>query len=116
MPAITGLPPAPLEALIEAYFAVRPMLRVAHHLPGRIRIAVSPKALGLKPAVDPASVERLLGGLRGIRSVRINRAAGSVVIDYDPAIFSEASWTFLLSGDKDAVARDLQGRLTQDDA
>lgn len=65
---------------------LRDGLSVAHHVPGRIRIRFSLKLMG-----DPRA-HRLLGSsdggraVPGFRGMRLNTAARSVIIEYDPAV------------------------------
>lgn len=66
--------------------ALRSHVRLAHHLPGRLRIQVrqgvaATRALRLHAA---AGEEALLQLLPGVRSIRVNALAGSLVVEYDP--------------------------------
>ncbi len=56
--------------------------RVAHHVPGRLRL----KVLGA-PAQSEffATVKDVIASLQGVDRVRVNVASGSIVIDYSPA-------------------------------
>lgn len=57
-------------------------VRIAHHVPGRMRL----KVLGVPG--DPeffAVVKRIISGLEGVESVRVNARSSSIVIDYSPA-------------------------------
>ncbi len=57
-------------------------VRIAHHVPGRMRL----KVLGV-PA-DPeffATVQKIIAGLDGVESVRVNAPSSSIVICYSPA-------------------------------
>ena len=63
--------------------------RIVHHIPGRVRVQI--------PMMDPAGQDKLqtaLDQMAGIRSVRINRAASSLIISYYPAV--EATLQILL--------------------
>lgn len=64
---------------------LRPHVRVAHHLPGRLRIQVCPgpvAALALRRYTG-AEGEALLQSLPGVRSIRLNALAGSLLLEYD---------------------------------
>lgn len=56
--------------------------RIAHHLPGRMRL----KVLGV-PAEHEffAAVKEVIASLEGVERVRVNAASSSIVIDYSPA-------------------------------
>lgn len=66
--------------------ALRPYLRVAHHLPGRLRVQVRPGLAATRALRRHAGAgeQALLQLLPGARSVRLNALAGSLVLEYDP--------------------------------
>lgn len=88
-------------------------LNVAHHVPGRIRIKFSPQIL-TKPAALSAMREHSELPT-AIRSARVNMAARSVVIEYDPAaIFPEAIEELINGKNKNKkvqIISDLYGKL-----
>lgn len=68
--------------------ALRDCLDVAHHVPGRIRIRFSLALLArpeAKKLMDLSDNGRCVPGFRGMR---LNAAARSVVIEYDPAVIA----------------------------
>ena len=74
------------------------MLRIVHHIPGRVRL----KLLG-GPALAGklADAQRLLRAARavpGIRAVDVNGPARSCVVEYDAKRIPPAAWQDLLSG------------------
>ncbi|MBB4305424.1 hypothetical protein GGD81_004501 [Rhodobium orientis] len=102
--------------LIAAFWQIRPMLKIAHHIPGRIRLSVSLKALTSGPKLSPGTVETLLARLEGIMSVRINRAAGSATVAYDPNTFPPDLWSKIIAGDRPEVDAEIRRRLDLTDA
>lgn len=55
--------------------------RIAHHVPGRIRL----KILGVPAEKDYfAAVREVIARLEGVDSVRVNASSSSIVIDYSP--------------------------------
>lgn len=96
--AISGFPPD-ASSLLE----LRRHLSIAHHLPGRIRLRVSPAIYGCAPGFDAGKSRALLGKLWGIRDVRVNMAAASVLIEYDPKLISLEEWETLVRGDAAAA-------------
>jgi hypothetical protein len=72
--------------------AVRPA-RIVHHVPGRLRI----KVLDARGEADFfAAVQRVIGGLSGVASVRVNPSSSSIVVDYKP---SDSVFHFRLQDD-----------------
>ena len=61
-------------------------VRVVHASPGRVRVKV-PKEAFTDGALGEA--ERALGALRGVREVRRNPRAASVVVSYDPGLVDQ---------------------------
>lgn len=84
-----------------------PFLRVAHHLPGRIRLKVDLAAFeGRIPKT--AGVDQLqmsLRSVRGVRRISLNLLARSCVIEYDSQLIPEAAWGDLLAMHDTAAAR-----------
>lgn len=99
------------DTLLRSFWEIRPLLKVVHHVPGRIRLRLTLKAITKRPDVDAKEVVDLLERLHGIDGIRVNRAAGTVIIEYRPADFDPAFWTFVLSGDRDEVANEIRRRL-----
>ncbi|WP_310601403.1 hypothetical protein [Desulfobulbus sp.] len=69
-----------------ALLALRRQVRVAHHLPGRIRLELHPEdaasmAALLKNGTEGLAAARAL--LPGIRALKFNALAGSAVLEYD---------------------------------
>ncbi|MCW2306958.1 heavy-metal-associated domain-containing protein [Rhodobium gokarnense] len=102
--------------LIAAFWRIRPMLRIAHHIPGRIRLSVSLKALASGPKLSAGTVEALLARLEGITAVRINRAAGSATVTYDPKTFPPDLWSKIVTADRPAIEAEIRRRLDLADA
>jgi hypothetical protein len=81
---------APLKAL-------RHHLAIAHHVRGRVRLRLTPAGvLAVAPDLaarlaDPAALPP------GIRSVRVNVAALSVVIEYAPSLIAPELWGDLIA-------------------
>jgi len=56
--------------------------RIAHHMPGRMRL----KVLGVPAEQDFfAAVKKAIATLQGVESVRVNATSSSIVINYSPA-------------------------------
>jgi hypothetical protein len=88
----------------------RQALSIVHHVAGRIRLRVGPALLSRLAAVNGESVQGLLRSLGGIRGIRVNAAAATVIIEYDPQRLAPGMWETLLEGG-DAEAAALLSRL-----
>lgn len=79
------------------FLGLRRHVTVAHHVPGRIRLKLGLAALASLPDADPAPFLDLLQRLP-VRVARVNKAALSVVVEYDPRVVTAADWRILLNG------------------
>jgi hypothetical protein len=95
---------------LSPFLALRRHLRIAHHIPGRIRLRVGPAVLKEAGRVDAGVLERILDAVQGIEDVRVNAAAGSAVITYVPQVIEPEWWETLVRGE-DEAAIVLLGRL-----
>lgn len=77
-----------------------PCLRIAHHIPGRLRLTLDLDALADLRATLGAADDfvKSLPGVAGIREVRLNAVARSCVIHYDPATIPDDAWPDTLQG------------------
>lgn len=81
------------------FLTLRRHVTIAHHVPGRIRLKLGMAAVTKLPEADPAPFVDLFKRIRGIGLTRINRAALSVVVEYDPNVIAPSTWSRLLEGD-----------------
>ncbi len=88
---------------IAPFLNLRRHVTVAHHVPGRIRLKLSPAALTDLPRADPAPFLDLLRRLP-VRITRLNPAALSVVVEYDPRVVVAADWHNILTGSAGEIA------------
>ncbi|MBI5441199.1 MAG: cation transporter [Deltaproteobacteria bacterium] len=77
------------QKIIETVLGLAPHVEIAHHIPGRIRLRIRGGAAELAGRVD---VERAASFLPGVRSIRLNLLARSIVIEYDPARIAPDLW------------------------
>ena len=91
-------------ALKQAVLEIRRFLSIAHHVTGRVRLRLDPRALDVLPGGSRRVMEFPFELLDGIRGVRVNAAALSVAIEYDPQLISPASWEMLVRGGDDQAA------------
>lgn len=81
-------------------------LRIAHHIPGRIR-------LKLEVDLDPGQLDaiadakrfgRALDNIPGIHSVKLNVLARSCTVEYDTKAIPAGAWADLLNGVRSPAA------------
>jgi hypothetical protein len=90
-----------LDIDLEPFREIRRHLRIAHHIPGRIRIRASAAVVDAAPDVDPSVLDRILDSIEGIEDVRVNKRAGSVVVSYRAGRIRPEWWETLVNGDED---------------
>lgn len=86
-----------LRGLIAAF---APYLRVAHHIPGRIRLKIDLAVLD-EPSIRAVGTDALadaLGVIRGVHAITLNKLARSCTIEYDRVTIPDAAWPDLLAG------------------
>ena len=82
-------------------FAMRRWISIVHHLPGRIRLRINPKAV---TKLEKQSPNKLIGYLKtmpGIKAVRVNAVVGSAIIEYDAKHIFPDQWNRLFTGSDD---------------
>lgn len=96
---------------IETLLAARRHCRIAHHVPGRLRLRFDPLALQAAPRALTGRLQAALTAMAGVRRTEINAAAFSVTVHYDAAVLAPALWDRILTGDAAAAAAALGGVL-----
>lgn len=88
-------------------------LRIAHHLPGRVRLkleaelsAAQQRAIG-----EARQLLEALGGVPGIRTVKLNLLARSCTVEYDPTRIPPAAWEQLVAGTAGDAGAALRAKL-----
>ena len=97
---------------IGQLLTLRRHLSIVHQLPGRIRLRVAGSLLNQIREFDLGAVKGVLASSHGIQDVRVNAAAATVVIEYDPNRLTPGLWQVLLHGGE-AEARAVIGQLLQ---
>jgi len=83
-----------------------PHWSVLHHIPGRVRLRLPARLRNRQSARDwPV----LLGRVAGVRSVRVNRTAGSIAIGYEPQIEAQLMARLADLSDLDELAPQQNG-------
>lgn len=81
-----------IQSLVDHLLKLAPHTVVVHHVPGRIRIRLLPGGLRLAREVD---LEEAINRVPGIRKVRVNPFAASVIVEYDRGRLSTGLWDTL---------------------
>ena len=93
---------------LTPFLDLRRHLKIAHHIPGRIRLRVGTSVFKDLGKIDTGIFDKILGAIDGIRDVRVNAVAGSVVIAYTPRLIQSSWWETLLKADDDKATALLQ--------
>lgn len=83
---------------VEDLLRVAAYARIAHHIPGRIRVKLP---LAAKKALEDVEMDELAHQLPGIRDYRLNRRNGSLVIEYDTERISHQLWERLIQAQQE---------------
>ena len=84
---------------IQALLEMREHLSIVHHVPGRVRLRVGAALYGQASALDGNSLNSFLQSMDGIHDIRVNPAAASLVVRYDPTHYPPNLWETLVAGD-----------------
>lgn len=108
-PSLGSIDLAHLASLLK----LREGLGIVHHVPGRIRLrfGLGMLTLAQDEGLAPDQAVRWLRALPGVKGARINVAAASVVVDYDPRRLDPSRWETLVLGDDDAALELVLGLL-----
>lgn len=101
--------PSELDTLLE----LRGHVHIVHHVPGRIRLRIAPSFLSDLDRTSRNRVTEELRSLPGIRTMRINPAAGTIIIEYAARQITPDTWELVLKGHRDDARRCLRTLLEQ---
>lgn len=84
---------------VDSIIRVASYLTKIHHIKGRIRVRVSPKIKEESKAsgITIEDIKNLPLKIDGIKSIKINKAIGSITVVYDNEIFPYEIWEDLLA-------------------
>jgi len=101
----------PQSLSIDQMLELRRHLAIVHQVPGRVRLRVTPSLFTRMRGIDTGSLQGALAALQGIRDIRVNPAAATVVIEYDPARLHPRTWEALVGGSEAEARRAIEGLL-----
>lgn len=69
-------------------------IKIAHHIPGRIRLRFNNSILAMWPKLNgiEKKIQEVADQIEAIRDIRLNFNAGSVVVQYDTDILPPDFW------------------------
>ncbi len=80
------------EEIVDTFLDHIRYLKIAHHVPGRIRVKASLNAAKKLAEVDMDELERVIRMVPGIAGYRVNTKALSVIIDYSADMLPFHLW------------------------
>ncbi len=81
---------------LQAYV---PMIQIAHHIPGRIRLKLNGSDTGAKQVASYVKCfDDVWQEIPGIRSAKLNLLARSCTVEYDENLIPFRTWPDLLGG------------------
>jgi len=85
---------ASTDEILDAILELAKHLRVAHQLPGRVRLKLLPTGEDLAKEYDRkgAGIDAAIASIDGVHAIRLNRLARSVVVEYDPKKIPADLW------------------------
>lgn len=101
-----------LPSLIAAFV---PYLRIAHQIPGRVRLKIDLAVIddGALRTIGTDGLSDALGVIRGVRDIKVNLLARSCTVEYDKAIIPDAAWGDLIAERQTPAAGVLVGILQE---
>mgnify|MGYP001002100893 CR=1 FL=1 len=107
--ASLSLPPLADADPWQVVSRLAPYLRIAHQIPGRVRLKLDTAALEDRalPRGGGEGLRQVLATVRGLRGVQINLLARSCVVEYDNRIIADTAWPDLLAARQTPAATTL---------
>lgn len=90
---------------IEDLWRFARQARIAHHIPGRVRLKLEGKTGGA--AAEVRLLVDAVSKVSGIRSVNVNLLARSCVVEYDPTLIAPSAWQNIVDGTRSPHAEQL---------
>jgi hypothetical protein len=90
------------------------IVRIAHHIGGRIRLTLEADPTALSISDRPPTQLRvsqlrvIVDRIPGFRSVRVNVLARSCTVEYDPTVIPDRAWSDFLAGTDSPAAAVLE--------
>ena len=82
----------PPEDIIDTVISLAPHAEICHHIPGRIRLRITPSGLGL---IERSSIALTIHSIPGVMGQRISYHSRSIIIEYDRKRIPYDLWELL---------------------
>lgn len=99
-------------SLLENFYRFASRIRIAHHIPGRIRLTLSlgdplPELSNVRQSLigQAKNFKEILDSIDGVRSIRVNLVARSCTVEYDQQVIPFKAWPDFLAGNGSDEAR-----------
>ena len=80
------------EKIVDTFINHVRYLKIAHHVPGRIRVKAGWRSLSHLKEITDKEIKNVIDRIPGLTGYRANKKALSVIIAYDPAILPFTLW------------------------
>lgn len=90
---------------IKNVLKLRSWLRIAHHIPGRIRLKYKLSIVAHLARFNAQDIERALTDIPAFKNYELNRSTGSILIEYDAKTIKPTLIEELFSPDDSIVER-----------
>ncbi|CAG8999474.1 MAG: hypothetical protein CENE_01448 [Candidatus Celerinatantimonas neptuna] len=93
-----------MDKYIDMILKLRSWVRIAHHIPGRIRLKYKLGIMAHLARFNAHDIERVLDSVPAFRNYKLNSSTGSILIEYDSDLIYPQLLETLFSQD-DNVAK-----------
>lgn len=88
---------------LEKVLKLRSWVRIAHHIPGRIRLKYQSGIIGHLAGLHAHNIEKVLAQLPALKSYDVTSSTGSILIGYDATVVNPGDIEALFSEDEGAA-------------
>lgn len=99
---------------LKQFLIIRRHLKIVHHVTGRIRLRLNSSIKKELGSIDKALIDKVIKSIDGIRDVRMNALAGSVIISYSANRLKPDWWETLINAN-DIDAQNLLEQLLENE-
>lgn len=92
----------------EELLTLSRLLRIVHHVPGRLRVRLSKDILRHSSTVSLDEIRNIVDKIDGVRSLRVSPVTLSAIIEYDPSVIAPHLWDSLIGGPEHSARNALE--------
>ncbi len=97
---------------MQQFLILRKHLKIVHHVDGRIRLRIAASILKDMKSIDKDTLKHVISAIDGIKDVRMNMVAATIVISYRVQTIEPTWWHALIDGDDDKAIELLEMLIT----